>query len=101
MIKIKFYSIQSVLNVCQPVTFNTYLPSGQATGLAFIHIDIAKQYHDCRIHHVIDSMTTIDLIINLGQAFWSRRPHFLNSPLRRCEAVHCLYISVSYTFVIV
>ena len=57
--------------------------------------------YNCRIHHVIASMTTIDLIINLGQAFWSRRPHFINSPLRRCEAVHCLYISVSFTFVIV
>ena len=50
---------------------------------------------NCRIHHVIASMTTIDLIINLGQAFWSRRPHFLNSLLRRYEAVHCLYVVFS------
>ncbi len=40
--------------------------------------------YTCRIHHVIASMTTIDLIINLGQAFWSRRPHFFNSPLWSC-----------------
>ena len=47
------------------------------------------------------SMTPIDLIINLGQDVLESVTNCLNSPLRRFQAVHCLYISVSFTSVIV
>ena len=51
---------------------------------------------NCRIHHVTTSMTTIDLYnkprTERFQRFWSRWPHFLNSPLRRFQAENYVYI---------
>ena len=73
---------------------------GRCSNKENISIDIVQHGSsdevNCRIHHVIASMTTIDLIINLGQAFWSWWPHFLNSPLSHCKAVHCIYFSQFY-----
>ena len=47
------------------------------------------------------SMTTIDLIINLGQNVLESVITLFKLAARRFQAVHCLYISVSFTFVIV
>ena len=58
----------------------------------------------CRIPKgpsVTVSMTTIDLIKKTSDRTFCACDHFLNSPLRRFQTVHCLYISVSFTFVIV
>ena len=46
-------------------------------------------------------MTPIDLIKKPRTERFGVGDHFLNSPIRRFQAVHCVYISVSFTFVIV
>ena len=47
------------------------------------------------------SMTAIDLIINVGQDVLESVTTLFKLAVRRLQAVHCLYISVSFTFVIV
>ena len=64
--------------------------------------DICVYAPNCRIHQVTASMTTIDLIINLGQdVLESVTALFELAGPSQIKAVHCLYISVSFTFVIV
>ena len=56
-----------------------------------------------RIHNVTVSMTHIDLIKKPRTGRFGVDDHFLNSSIRRFQAVHCVpvYISVSFTFGIV
>ena len=58
-------------------------------------------FDNCRIHHVTASMTTIDLIINLGQDVLESVTTLFKLAARRFQAVYCIYVSVSFTFVIV
>ena len=51
----------------------------------------------CRIHHVTASMTTIDLIINIGQDDLESVTNFLNSQLRHFSScVLSIYFSQFY-----
>ena len=56
---------------------------------------------NCRIHHVAGSMTTIDLIINLGQDVLESVTTLFKLVPSLSSCALSVYISVSITFVIV
>ena len=58
-------------------------------------------YHNCRIHQVTASMTTIDLIINLGQDVLESVTALFKLAVPSLSNCALSIISVSFTFVIV